>query len=230
MMPGERRIPLPALALDTSTMHGTAALGWGGWILGERELPPGSRHAASLLPAIAELMEEAGLRPGELRGVVVGSGPGSFTGVRVAAATARGLARGAGIPLIPVSSLAGAAATLAHQEGTLCPCIDARGDRVFAAVYRVGRGGVEELMAPRATRIQELLEAPLPPGLRFAGDGAWRHREVLERAGFLVVEPPAGLPSARGLLRLAPGISPHPEPARWEPDYLKGAGVSPPRS
>ena len=216
------------LAVETSTPRGGVALGWGDQLVGEVALPDQQRHAATLLPAIRDLLEAADLRLGALAGVVVGAGPGSFTGVRVAAATARGLVRGAGLPLLPVSSLAGAAAIpLELDPSPLLVCFDARGDRLFVGGYRGEGGGVVEFLPPVATRIGELLDSPLPAGVRFSGDGAWRHRALLEEVGFPVLEPPLGLPSPAGLIRLATSrvrgflLPPHAAPGEWEPDYQK---------
>lgn len=215
----------PVLAFDTSTPLGAVALGWGTELLGESVLPHQGRHASTLLPTIRDLLEDAGLTLRELGGVVAGAGPGSFTGVRVAAATARGLVRGADIALIPVSSLAAAAiGPLLEDPAPLAVCFDARGDRVFAGVYGMAGGALVEHMEPCATRLPELLERLDLPGLRLAGDGAWRHRASVAGAGFDVLEPPAGMPSPRGLIWLATagaGTSPHPDPGEWEPDYQR---------
>jgi tRNA threonylcarbamoyladenosine biosynthesis protein TsaB len=217
------------LAFETSTPRGTVAVGWGEDVRASVELPVQSRHASTLLPAVDAVLSGAGVSLWELGGVAVGAGPGSFTGVRVAGATARGLVRGSGLPLIPVSSLASGAASLpAGVNGSTWICIDARGDRLFAARYRVTGGAVVEEVPPRATTVPELLLVGAE-GARFAGDGAWRHRARIEESGGLVVPPPSGLPAAEGILRLvAAGAGPHPDPSHWEPDYLKGAGVAPP--
>ena len=79
------------LAMDTSTALGTVAVACGREVLARAELGEQRTHASGLVPAIAEVLDEAGVDREELSGVVVGSGPGSFTGVRVAAATAKGL-------------------------------------------------------------------------------------------------------------------------------------------
>lgn len=247
----------PILAFETSTPRGTVAVGWGDEVWASTELPEQFRHASTLLPAVDAMLSRAGVSLDGLGGIAVGAGPGSFTGVRVAGATARGLVRGSGLPLIPVSSLAAGAASLPPEvDVSAWICIDARGDRLFAARYRVSAGRVVVEVPPGAVTLSELLEGGFaggsggrtagrqdgrleaaveaavearPEGLLFAGDGAWRHRQRIGAAGGRVVPPPAGLPSAQGILRLvAAGAPPHPDPSHWEPEYLKGAGVTPP--
>lgn len=99
------------LAFDTSGPVGSVALARGGETLGSRFLLRQSRHASALVPAISSLLEGARATPGDLGGLVVGAGPGSFTGVRVAAATAKGLAAALEVPVWAVSSLLAAAAS-----------------------------------------------------------------------------------------------------------------------
>jgi hypothetical protein len=106
---------------------------------------------------------------------------------------------------------------------------DARGGRVYAAAYRIEEEGLRTLLEPRAATIQELLEdGLLPPGAMLLGDGALRHRALLERAGHAVLPPPLGQPSAVGLVRLLavdPDTPPLEDPGRWEPDYLRASGA-----
>lgn len=220
--------PAPLLAFDTSTPTGCVGVGRGRDLLAQAILPHQGRHASTLLPTIRDLLEEVGVGLGELGGIVVGAGPGSFTGVRVAGATARGLVRGARLPLIPVSSLAAAAVDpLLADPSPVCIAFDARGDRLFAGAWSLEGGRLVELLEPRATRLPELLaglERPGVPGVRLAGDGAWRHRASVEAAGFPVLDPPLGTPTPAGLIHLASaghGAPPHPDPGEWEPDYQK---------
>ena len=97
--------------------------------------PPG--HARELLPAMAEVMERAEIGFGELEAIAVGVGPGTFTGLRIGVATARGLASANALPLRPVSSLAALAAGI--DAALALPLIDAKRGEVFAALYD-GRG------------------------------------------------------------------------------------------
>lgn len=100
----------PFLAIDTSTALGSVAVGRGDRLLAEVVVGVSVRHSEALLPAIDFTLRSAGLEPADLGGVVVGGGPGSFTGVRVAGATAKGLVRVLGVPLYAYSGLLALAA------------------------------------------------------------------------------------------------------------------------
>jgi tRNA threonylcarbamoyladenosine biosynthesis protein TsaB len=231
------------LALDTSGPLGSVALGSGARVLARGFLDRQGRHAAEMIPRISECLSEAGAAMADLAGVVVGAGPGSFTGVRVAAATAKGIAHALRIPLWPFSSLEAAAvservisalpglpsgAPPARTDRARYVLFDARGDRVYAACYELRAEGVEEVIPPHATRIRALLEEDVPPGTWFAGDGAVRHESMLRSAGHAVLPPPAGMPTADGLLHLLslhPERGPAPDPGRWEPDYVKASSA-----
>ena len=218
------------LALDTSGPSGFVAVGRGGEVLARTRLDRKGKHASLLVRTVDRVLEEASVELAEVAGVVVGEGPGSFTGVRVAAATAKGLARALDVPLWAVSSLAaGAVADL----GSLGPGIryvlfDARADRVYAGCYGVGSRGVETVVPPHADTLRELLAGDLPDGVAFAGDGAERHRRLIEGAGFPVLAPPAGEPTADALLHLLalhPDTPPVADLATWEPRYVKASNA-----
>ena len=236
------------LAFDTSSRLGSVIVTTDGKVLARAFLRSPRRHAARLLPAIRGVLVASGAQLGDLAGIVVGSGPGSFTGVRVAAATAKGLAEGCGVPIWTYSSLAAAAASegawlpagwsgpagwrRAREDGPVEASergaaryilFDARGDRVYAGCYRVGSASVDVLVAPTATRLGDVLTSPVPEGAIFAGDGAFRHAAAIKRHGWTVASPPVGIPTAEGLTRVF-GLMPRPpvENARgWEPEYLR---------
>jgi tRNA threonylcarbamoyladenosine biosynthesis protein TsaB len=125
------------VALDASTDLGSVAIGRGGELLGEVSIGMHARHAEALLPSLDFLLRHERIERSAIRGVVVGNGPGSFTGVRIAAATARGLALGLGVPLYAFSTLAALALDLAAVR-PVCALLDARRGEVYAASYSAG--------------------------------------------------------------------------------------------
>lgn len=248
------------LAFDTSAGVGSVALARGPEILASEILPERGAHARRLIPVIGDLLRFAGFQRPEIQGIVVGLGPGSFTGVRIAAATARGLAMGLGIPIWGWSSLAAAAASHrislpdgggrsarawrlpgrdargqpelpAEAEGwPRYVLLDARGDRIYGACYRILPDRMETLVAPRGGTIHEVLTEGLPSQLLFCGEGALRHANLLESAGHRILPLPAGLPTAPGLVRvhhLHPGADPFSRDSRWEPTYIRSSSARP---
>jgi tRNA threonylcarbamoyladenosine biosynthesis protein TsaB len=201
------------LGLDTSTSASAAALRLAdGRITQARDDPPAGAHpghATRLLDMARQLLAAADVAWREIDRIAVGVGPGTFTGLRVGVATARGLAQSLSAELVGVSSLrALAAGALAPDplaaEGsapaTALAVIDARRGEVFAAAYESGEDGPRELTAPRALAPEALADvvaeaedagAPRRPWLA-VGDGAVRFRAHLESAGIAV--PPDSSP------------------------------------
>jgi len=214
------------LALDTSGSFGSVALGTGDRVIACVELEQRREHASRLVPAIEEALTRASVGRRDLSGILVGEGPGSFTGVRVAAATAKGLARALGLPLWAVSSLT--AAALADDVGAIRYALfDARGDRVYGACYGVGSALIEELVPPHGGTLRDALAGDVPAGAVFLGDAAERHRAVIEAAGFPVADP-LTTPLAVGLLRyvaLRPDTPPVVDPSSWEPAYVRASSA-----
>jgi tRNA threonylcarbamoyladenosine biosynthesis protein TsaB len=185
------------LSFDTATDVATSALVWDGELLGELRSRP-----VSVLEDIDALLRRGGVRPAQLEGVVVGTGPGSFTGLRMGLATARALCFALDVPLAGVSTLA---ALAAGADGAL-PVIDARRGEVFVG------GDEPRVLAPTELEIE--------PGTTCAGDGAVRYREVLEERGAHVPpdEDEVHVPRARFHVQLATAFGPA---ERVEPIYLR---------
>jgi tRNA threonylcarbamoyladenosine biosynthesis protein TsaB len=173
------------LAFDTATDVATSALVDGEEVLGER----GSR-AATLLEDVDALLRQAGARPGDLDALAVGTGPGSFTSTRIGLAYARGLALALDLPVAGVSTLD----ALAAGAESAYPVIDARRGEVFVP-------------GPTAVRPEDL---DVAPGTLCVGDGAKRHRALLEAAGAVVPEDVSELhlPRARFHALLARAFGP----------------------
>ncbi|MFL5959934.1 MAG: tRNA (adenosine(37)-N6)-threonylcarbamoyltransferase complex dimerization subunit type 1 TsaB [Gaiellaceae bacterium] len=152
------------LAFDTATAVATSALVDGDEVLGERV-----SRAQTLLEDVDALLRQAGAHPSDLDRLAVGVGPGSFTGIRIGLAVARGLALSLDLPGSGVSTLA---ALAAGAPGAV-PVVDAKRREVFALVAG----------EPRALAPQEL---PLDEGTVYVGDGARRYRSLLEERGAVV--------------------------------------------
>jgi tRNA threonylcarbamoyladenosine biosynthesis protein TsaB len=212
------------LAIETSTDYGSIAIGRGADLVSEVVIGARSRHAESMLPALDFMLRSARLTRRDIRGIVVGAGPGSFTGVRVAAATARGLAAGLQVPLYAFSSLATLAVEQAGPDVT-CAVFDARRGEVYAACYeRVdGRDELRTLLEPEAMHVDDLRARTADMKAAYVGDGARRYADALG-----IVAPPPAFPRAAGLLRLAaaaPASGLVARDAAWEPSYLRSSGA-----
>ena len=165
------------LAFDTATDVATSALVWDGEVLGELSSRP-----VTVLEALDALLRRGGVRDSQVEGLVVGTGPGSFTGLRMGLATARTLAFSLDIGLAGVSTLD----ALAAGAPDATPVIDARRREVFALV-----GGRAVVLPPA--------DLPIERGGEYVGDGAVRYSEVIETAGGIVPpeESELHLPRAR---------------------------------
>ena len=192
------------LAFDTSTEACSAALGLGDAILEREELAP-RRHAELILPMVDSLLQEAGLRLRDLDALAFGRGPGAFTGVRLAAGIAQGLALGAGLPVAPVSSLAALAQGATEQADALLATMDARMGEIYWGLYEPANGGVARLAA--GERVSDPAAVTLPAGRSFFAIGSgWETYGALlaERfKGRVTGAAPARRPRARDLLPLA---------------------------
>ena len=125
-----------ALAVETSTLSGGAALLDGEWVVGEYVLDVRVTHSERLLTAIDQLLTDAGWSARDLEGLAVAVGPGSFTGLRVGLSTVKGLALALSIPVAAVPTLDAMAATLPFAALPVCPVLDARKREVYASLYR----------------------------------------------------------------------------------------------
>jgi tRNA threonylcarbamoyladenosine biosynthesis protein TsaB len=194
------------LAFDTATSVATSALVRDGEIIGER-----ASRAVRVLADAEELLEGAGAEPRDLSRLVVGTGPGSFTGVRIGLAAARALAFALELPLAGVSTLD---ALAAGAPGAV-PVVDAGRREVFALLE-----GAPVVAAPAELRLER--------GTMCVGDGAVRYREVLESLGaeIPVRESELHVPRARLHAELAREFS---DPVTVEPIYLRLPDAEQPR-
>ena len=153
------------LVLDTSTEYCSAALSLDGQVLAFRVLA-GQRHSALVLPMIEELLRDGGVTLRQLDGIAYGAGPGSFTGLRIACAVTQGLAFGAGLPVVGVSTLE----SIAEQTGAdkVLTVLDARMAEVYWGAYE------REVTRWRAVRAPQLAlpeSVAVPEGEGWVGAG-----------------------------------------------------------
>lgn len=215
------------LALETSTRLGSVALGDGPRLLAESSLSVRAAHSETVLPEVERVLDRTGRGICEVEEVVVGSGPGSFTGLRIGAALAKGLCAATGAGLRAYSSLAALAAATA-LPGRVCVLLQARRGEVFAAAFRSLRP-LDLHFGPAVTTVDEALGALQDPAdWRFAGEGALRHRDALEARGGRVLSALHGTPRAGALLELAaeqPDAGRVDDPSLWEPEYVRASGA-----
>ena len=149
---------MTTLAIDASTYVGTVAVLRSGQLLSEGSAAMRGRDAEALMPAVADCLSRAKAQPRELSRVVCGSGPGSFTSLRIAASIAKGIAAAANCPLFAVSSLA----LLAVGDGDLRPgnylaVLDALRGEAYVGGYAIGAGGgVSMIFSERIVRQDEV--------------------------------------------------------------------------
>ena len=171
-------------------------------------------HSANLMPMVENALHAAGAALSDLDAIAAVTGPGSFTGVRIGVATAKGLAHGAGLPCIPVDALEALSVSAGRFDGIICPIQDARAGQVSGAAFRNG----ERLTGDTPLKLEEFLETISALGDRFLfiGDGVPVHRErITETMGgnAFFADPHLGYlrPSAAGMIALRKGT---------ETDYL----------
>jgi tRNA threonylcarbamoyladenosine biosynthesis protein TsaB len=192
------------LALDTSTEACSVAL-LDGDALHELHVEAPREHMQRLLPMVDQLLAQSGLALRDLDAIAFARGPGSFTGLRICVGVVQGLAFGAGLPVLPVSTLAALAQTKAVGEGEgtqMLAAIDARMDEVYWGAYRVGASGLVEPLGDEQLSAPEQV-APLPAAARSIGVGTgWQYRPRISDEGFAVIDDKA-LPAAAAIVRLA---------------------------
>jgi tRNA threonylcarbamoyladenosine biosynthesis protein TsaB len=219
----------PILAIDTSTPTGSVAVGSGGLLLAQAVVGVNARHAEALLPVIDFVLERAAVTPAQLSAVIVAGGPGSFTGVRIAAAAAKGFARALQLPLYSWSGLLAGAAAAGAAGRPVCCLFDARRGEVYAACYSfVEYERIEEHLAPCAATVEDVLERVAQLHPLFVGEGAQRYADRIRAASGDIAPPHVDACRAGALLWLHgidPGRGLVSEPASWEPNYLRPSGA-----
>ncbi|KLU40184.1 MAG: hypothetical protein AA931_00655 [Peptococcaceae bacterium 1109] len=191
------------LGIDTSTMTGGAAVVEDGKLIGEYVLNIRTTHSERLLPAIERLLNDSCLTLHDMEGIAVVTGPGSFTGIRIGVATAKGFAYALQKKLVGVTTLEAFARQFRSFPGIVVPMIDSRRSEVYAQAFQEG----EAIGEPWNEHIDKVLEWCRLQGqpCMIVGDGALAYQEKIEQ----------GLPEA---------VIPPPEFALLRPAAVAGLG------
>ena len=204
------------LALETSAVTASAAVTEDDRLLAQSFQNSGLTHSATLMPMVSDLLKNTGLALQDMDVIAVAAGPGSFTGVRIGVAAAKGLAWPEDKPCAPCSTLESMAWQCAHVGGEICAAMDARRNQVYCARFRAEGGALIRLTEDRAMGLDELVAevraAAAPQAL--VGDGAHLVRAALEGQGL-----PCALMPPHLLYQTAWGV------ARCALELARGGGL-----
>jgi len=193
------------LAIDTSTDFCSVAASRGEALFSRHERA-GQRQAETILGMVDEVLAEAGIEVAQIQGIAYGAGPGSFTGLRIAAGVTQGLALARGIGVIGVGSLLALSEEAGKDAagGRVIACLDAHRGEVYHAAYRRTGAGWEEVSAPGLYPPEAV---PVASGGDWTGCGdgfaAYRERLAARLGECVSAIRPEAAPSARAVLRLA---------------------------
>lgn len=146
------------LAFETSAKAASVALFDGETLLGEQYQNTGLTHSQTLMVMAEDLLKQCGFIPKDVGGVAVAAGPGSFTGIRIGMAAAKGFAWGGEIPCWGVSTLESMAYHLGISNGLICPVMDARRSQVYNALFVAENGALRRIREDRAISLSDLAE------------------------------------------------------------------------
>ena len=216
------------LAFETSAKAASVALMEGTKLLGESYQNTGLTHSQTLMVMAEDVLKQCGKTAQDVQAVAVAEGPGSFTGVRIGVAAAKGFAWGKEIPCYGVSTLEAMAESLGIYEGYICPAMDARRSQVYNALFRVEKGIISRVAEDRAIALADLKEEllTLDGPIFLVGDGSTLTYNTLKDSVENLILPPehrmhqravgVGLVAAR---MAAEGLAP--SGGELTPNYLR---------
>lgn len=170
------------LALDSSGLVASVALVSEEQLIGEYTINYKKTHSQTLLPMLDVMFQQLDMDIAQIDAIAISGGPGSFTGLRIGAATAKGLGLALKKPLIHVPTADGMAYQMYGVQGIICPIMDARRSQVYTGLYEYEDGFhvVKEQMAVSIDELLEMLNDMEKP-VTFLGDGVPVHREKIEQ-------------------------------------------------
>ncbi len=217
------------LAIESSGLVASAAIVTETAVLAEYTVDFKKTHSQTLLPMVEEIVSMIGMELKELDVIAVSAGPGSFTGLRIGSATAKGLGLALNKPIIPVPTTQGIAANLYGTEGIICPLMDAKRNQVYTGLYRYNKNGFEIVEDQMAILIEDIIEKvnKLGEPVTYLGDGVEVFSSILAQkttvpfsfAPIHCSKQRAGAMAVRAIELYHQGVVQ--TAAEHEPDYLR---------
>lgn len=172
---------MKVLAIDSSGMAASAAVANDNNVIAEFTINNRQTHSQTLLPMVDNVVQMSEIPLTEIDAIAVASGPGSFTGLRIGSATAKGLGFALNKPVVPVPSLDALAYKAACFNGIICPLMDARRNQVYTAAYHIKEGRLVNIIEQKATGIMDILPELRAYGreVLFLGDGADVYKDII---------------------------------------------------
>ncbi len=195
------------LAIETSSLVSSVALLQEDVLRAELTVQARLTHSEQLMPHIADMLEKASVKKQQIDCVAVSVGPGSFTGLRIGMATAKGLAFAWDVPIIGVGTAEGLAWNFAGHRDLICPLIDAQKGNVYAALYRWDGAALDVVQDVSVMALDDVLAQLRERNCRvvFCGDGSALYRQQITESSalFSLALPTAAIPRAGSIAAAA---------------------------
>ncbi len=172
---------MKVLGIDTSLSVATVCVLDNDKILGEISVNVKNKHSETLMPIIKNLLDTVKIKPNEIKKVVCGIGPGSFTGLRIGIATAKAFAYSNNIKIIPMPTLTTLATNIKYTDKLIVPIIDGKRENIYYGTYKYINGTYKRIDAMAFTNINELLNKLEGKDAIFTGDGVVVYKDLIEK-------------------------------------------------
>lgn len=171
------------LGIDSSGLVASAAIADEKNIIAEFTVNNKQTHSQTLLPMIEKVVDMSGIEIEQIDAIAIAAGPGSFTGLRIGSATAKGIGLALKKPVVSVPTLEGLAYRVSVFDGIICPIMDARRNQVYTGIYKMDKGNLVCLSEQKAVDIHEIMEEleKYDEKVIFLGDGVEVQRETIEK-------------------------------------------------
>lgn len=171
------------LGIDSSGLVASAAIADEKNIIAEFTVNNKQTHSQTLLPMIEKVVDMSGIELEQIDAIAIAAGPGSFTGLRIGLATAKGIGLALKKPVVSVPTLEGLAYRVSVFDGIICPIMDARRNQVYTGIYKMDKGNLVCLSEQKAVDIHEIMEEleKYDEKVIFLGDGVEVQRETIEK-------------------------------------------------